>query len=113
MSRLFYCPECKYEDTDFKFKNETERRRLLTWVNSRGCHGIAIEHIRCPKCDNPLSGVMLLLKDKDFYDNYTEINYYKDLITAYNTEIKDGGYIENGKLDSLKLKLKAKNVMRR
>lgn len=105
MSRLFYCPECKYENTNFKFKNETERRKLLTWVNYRGGHGIPIEHIVCPKCNNPLSGVMIL-KDK------TQINYCKDLITAYNTEVKDGGYIEDGSLDSLKLKLKIRNEMR-
>lgn len=112
MSRIFYCPECKSEDTEFKFKNEYERRKLLTWVNLRGGHGIAIEHIKCPKCDNPLSGVMILLKDEGFNEKYTEIDYCKDLITAYNTEIKDGGYLENGSLESLKLKLKMRNENR-
>lgn len=111
MSRLFYCPECKSENTNFKFKNESERRRLLTWINTRGGYGRAIEHIRCPKCDNPLSGVMLLLKDKDFDDNYTEIDYCKDLITAYNTETKDGGCLVDD-LDCLKSKLIAKNEKR-
>ena len=112
MSKLFYCPECKYEDVEFKFKNESERRKLLTWVNLRGGHGIAIEHIICPRCGNPLSGVMQLLKDKDFYDDYTEIDYYKDLITAYNTETKDGGYLD-GDLDFFKSKLIVENEKRK
>lgn len=109
MSKLFYCPECKSENVDFKFKNESERRKLLTWVNRRDGYGVAIEHIECPKCNNPLSGVIMLLKSKNSDETYTEIDYCKDLITKYNTEIKDGGYIEDGMLESLKLKLKMRN----
>lgn len=88
---IFYCPNCKSIDKNFKFKNYQEERELTTWVNIRDGWGRPIKHIICPKCGFVLSGVM----------NISDEEYVISLIDAYSKESKNGGYIEDGHLNIL------------
>lgn len=100
MCRLFYCPVCKLESYNFTFKDEIDKRSIKTWINFRGGFGVVIDHIICPNCSNPLSGVMLLKTNKS-----DEIDYCKNVIKLYNIESKDGGLIQDGELEIFKIKL--------
>lgn len=99
----FYCPECKTEDKEFKFKNDKERYLLKTWINVRDGFGQSIEHIKCPKCGNVLSGI-IRYRNSD-WDIKEQQEYFKDIIEMYNKEFKEGGYVTDGKLKELKEQL--------
>lgn len=99
----FYCPKCKIQNKEFKFKNMKEEKELTTWRNVRDGYGMAITHIKCPNCENPLSGVMQTRSNDEH-----EFEYYKNVISMYNYEEKDGGRILNGELENLKQRLKSK-----
>lgn len=80
--RLFYCPECGYEEIK---DNSLRENRLpsneITLLNIRDGFGRPITHYRC-KCGNYLAGAMDITgKDDGFAD------YCKNIIKEYN---KDG-----------------------
>lgn len=94
--KMFYCPKCNKLEIDFKFKDLNEQIELHTLSNLRDGLSMPIKHIICRDCGNLLAGVMTLREN-----NEDEIEYLKDVITSYNKEEKDGGYIGNGKLEIL------------
>ena len=96
MQKIFYCPKCDTYEENFKFDNPKQERELTTWINIRDSWGVPIRHIICPICGNVLAGVMDLR-----YKNEDEIWYLKETISMYNKESKDGGYIEDDKLEWL------------
>ena len=105
--KMFYCPKCDKLEINFKFKNLNEERELHTLSNPRDGWGMPINHIICRNCGNLLAGVMTLRKnDKD------EIEYLKEVITLYNKEHKDGGFISDGKLEVLISNIKKQKRMK-
>lgn len=103
---IFYCPNCKSIDKNFKFKNYQEEKELTTWVNIRDGYGRPIRHIICPQCGYLLSGVMNISNEPN------AIEYVMSLIDSYTKENKDGGYIKDGHLNSLIQDIaKRKNIL--
>lgn len=105
--KMFYCPKCDKLEINFKFKSLNEERELHTFSNIRDGWGMPINHIICKDCGNLLAGTVII-RSKDENGIKDEIEYFKDIITKYNKEEKDGGFIGNGKLDILLRSIKAR-----
>ena len=96
MKQIFHCPSCSMTDIDFHFKDERHKQKVTTWMNIRDGWGFPIRHIICPNCGYVLSGVMYTKENDD-----ESIWYIQQTINKYSREGKDGGYIEDGKLNNL------------
>lgn len=90
MIKLFYCNLCKTYDENFNDKNVEH-----TFTNCRDGYGRMIEHIKCPKCGNVLSGFVKLYEKSECDEDGKR--YYKEVIKKYQLNLDEGGFLYNKK----------------
>jgi ssDNA-binding Zn-finger/Zn-ribbon topoisomerase 1 len=74
---IYYCPNCKF--TNAQFKPEKNQRNF---ANPRDGYGRMIHHIICPVCDYELAGYMDFNYDEE---NDPEVLFYVcDTISMYS-----------------------------